>query len=154
MKKSEYKNLRSNAQKMMRFFSNNSCQTPCGAKISSSSAHILLLLLKMKDEVVNQQVLAKELGLNKSSIARSCTELEENGHLKIDSHQEDRRSNVIVLTSKGIKLARKLEDQGDAFFTSVLKNIPSEKVDVILESIEIFVKALEVASKNEGNREK
>lgn len=146
MIKSENKKLRFQTQKIIRFFSSNPYQTPCGVKISSSSAHILLLLLKKKDEVINQQILASELGLNKSSIARTCIELGEKGHIKIETLRDDRRNNVIILTAKGLKLAKKLENQGDLFFASVLKNIPSDKVGDVLMSLEILTEALYVTS--------
>lgn len=147
MKKSNVKNLRIQSQKVMRHFASNDYQTPCGIKISSSSAHVLLLLLKVKDEAVNQQILARELNLNKSSIARTCTELEENGHIKIGTDRDDRRNNIILLTDKGLKLANKLDSQGDMFFSSILQNIPLNKVEEVLACLEILNEAFELATK-------
>ncbi|MDO9182247.1 MAG: MarR family winged helix-turn-helix transcriptional regulator [Bacteriovorax sp.] len=136
--------LRSHMQKIMRSFPASSVQTPCGVKISTSLAHVLLTLFKAQDSLVNQQILAKELSLNKSSIARICTELEESGFIKIGTNVNDKRNNTVVLTTKGLKLSERLKNQGDKHFQSILERIPKNKINEILNSLEVLINALEL----------
>ena len=135
--------LRVYMQKIMRSFVSNSMQTPCGVKVSTSFAHVLLTLHKMEDVLVNQQILAKELGLNKSSIARICSDLEKQDFIKIEMNLDDKRNNSLLLTAKGLKLATRLKDQGDQYFFSILKKIPKNKIKLLLSSLEVLTDALE-----------
>ena len=55
-------------------------QTPCGQPLAPSHAHALLVLLERArtgTDVLKQQDLARELGLDKSSITRLCTKMVE-----------------------------------------------------------------------------
>jgi DNA-binding MarR family transcriptional regulator len=131
----------------MRSFPTSSVQTPCGVKISTSFAHVLLTILKAQGSLINQQILAKELNLNKSSIARICTDLEENGFIKIDTNLNDKRNNTVHLTVKGLKLSERLKNQGDQHFQSILEKIPKNKINEILNSLEVLTSALEQDNK-------
>jgi DNA-binding MarR family transcriptional regulator len=143
--------LRSHMQKIMRSFSASSVKTPCGVKISTSFAHVLLALLKAQGSLVNQQILAKELNLNKSSIARICTDLEENGFIKIETNLNDKRNNTVVLTVKGLKLSERLKNQGDQHFQSIFERIPKNKINEILNSLEVLTNAIE-QDNNQGEQ--
>lgn len=144
--------LRGNMQKVVRFFSVGASETPCGVKISTSFAHVLLTLNALKKDLVNQQILAQELGLNKSSIARTCAGLEEQGFIKIEVHGDDKRNNSIIMTAKGLKMSERLKAQGDQYFASILEKIPKNKTNEILNSIAILAEAIELTSK-QGNDE-
>lgn len=130
-------------QKIMRSFPSSNVQTPCGVKISTSLAHVLLALHKASGEVLNQQILAKELGLNKSSIARICSDLELKGFIQIKVNDDDKRNNKILLTTKGLNLSLRLKKQGDQYFQSVLDKIPKNELNNLLNSLKILTEALE-----------
>jgi DNA-binding MarR family transcriptional regulator len=117
----------------------------------TSNAHVLLAIYKANGIQINQQVLAKELGLNKSSIARICTALEEKGFIKVEINLDDKRNNLILLTPKGLKWSEKLIDQGDQCFLSVLAKIPKNKINELLNSLETLTRTIERSSEQGSN---
>lgn len=143
--------LRTRMQRIMRGFSPNSYQTACGVNVSPSFAHILLTINKLNDVIINQQILAKEMSLNKSTITRLCSDLEQQEFIKVGILNEDKRNKVIQLTTRGKKLAEKLKVQGDIFFENIIQEIPVNKIEKVLESLAILTDALD-SSTNHGDK--
>ena len=153
MKNQNVHNVRHYIQFIMRTFPTSSFKTPCGIKISTSFAHALLAIYNLRGISINQQLLARELSLNKGTIARLCSDLEEQGFIKVDILEEDKRNKTIQLTTKGLKLAERIKKQSDLYFESVLTNIPKNKIDDVLKNLELLKKALTLSSQHGDNDE-
>ena len=151
MKNQNIHDLRHYIQFIMRTFPTSSFRTPCGIKISTSFAHALLAIYNLRSLSINQQLLARELSLNKGTIARLCSDLEGQGLIKVDILEDDRRNKSIQLTGKGLKLAEKVKKQSDLYFASVLKHIPKNEIDDVLKNLEILKKALTLSSQHGDN---
>jgi DNA-binding MarR family transcriptional regulator len=150
-KKDQLYKLRAHMQRIMRAFPSSSLETPCGVKLSTSNAHVLLAIYQANGIQHNPQILAKDLGLNKSSIARICTALEEKGFIRIEINLDDKRNNLILITAKGLKWSEKLKVQGDQYFSSVLEKIPKNKINELLNSLETLTRTIERSSEQGSN---
>ena len=144
--------LRRSMQTIMRSFPSSDSETPCGIKISTSFAHVLFALYSLRGVLINQQLLARELSIDKSTIARLCGALEEQGFIKVTVFQDDKRNRTIQLSTKGLKLAKKIKKQGDVHFGSILDNIPRGKVEDVLKALKLLTKALALSSQQGGDQ--
>jgi DNA-binding MarR family transcriptional regulator len=102
-------------------------RTPCGAPLSTSHAHALMVLLERgrRAEPCSQQALAEALGIDKSNVARLCARLERDGHAHQRRSASDGRARLVSLTPAGRRLAERVEVQSRARFTELLAALPS-----------------------------
>lgn len=99
-------------------------QTPCGVAIPLSQAHALLVLRERDGGPMRHKDLAHALGLDKSSVARLCARLMEQGRVIQQRSEVDGRARDVALTAKGRKLADRLEQSSRSRFDSLLAAIP------------------------------
>lgn len=112
-------------------------QTPCGAPISISYAHALMVLLARGREQISssQSDLGGVLGIDKSNVARLCERMTKAGHATQVAAPGDGRSRLVALTPAGSRLAQKVEQGSRDRFTMVTKSIPASKRPMVLAAL-------------------
>lgn len=114
-------------------------KTPCGLPLPLSHAHALLVLLERHSaEVTHQKDLARALSLDKSSIARLCARMESAGHVAQERSEADGRARNIVLTAKGVRVARQLDESSRSRFDRLLAAIPATERARVLEALALL----------------
>lgn len=110
----------------------------CG--ITLSQCHAIVELGRAGDLSLND--LAEKLGLDKSTVSRSVDNLVATGYILREPNPEDRRLVSLGLTDAGRQAYRQLEARMEAYFASVLADIPHDKADTVLTSLELLLTAL------------
>ena len=100
-------------------------RTPCGRPVSVSEAHALLELAG--GESLSQRELALRLRLEKSTVSRLVTQVEERGWIERARDPADGRALQVRLTPAGHHAAEELADARRAKFASVLEGIPDDE---------------------------
>ncbi len=119
-------------------------RTPCGQPLQLSHAHALLVLLqRAPGGATHQKHLATALALDKSSVARLCARLEEDGHVTQVRSEVDARAREIELTAKGLKLANQVEVASRSRFERLLAAIPANRRASVLDSLALLEAAAE-----------
>jgi DNA-binding MarR family transcriptional regulator len=119
-------------------------QTPCGFPLSPSHAHCLMILLQREREGLqtSQTELGARLTIDKSNIARLSRRLETSGHATQAPDPEDGRGRLLRLTTKGKRMAEKLEVASDQRFGRVLAAIPASKQPALFASLSLLIEAV------------
>lgn len=87
--------------------------------------------------------LSREQGVTLSTMTRVVDVLVRDGVLDRVSSPEDRRKVCIQLTGKGEDLARTLKKCTEDYTGKILEQIPGEKHEQVIESMELLLKAIE-----------
>ena len=82
------------------------------------------------------------LAVEKSTTTRLVNPLIQNGLLKRDKALHDSRAAMLFLTEEGRKVHQNVSLCLAEFFQKIMKNMPEEKRADVLESINIFIKAI------------
>ncbi|MBP2627583.1 MAG: transcriptional regulator, MarR family [Firmicutes bacterium] len=86
--------------------------------------------------------LTEILGVDKSTVSKSIDKLVNNGILVRSSDPEDRRSVILCLSNKGQLAFEEVEKRAIAYFGEVVADIPDDKREQIVESLQYLVKVL------------
>ncbi len=116
-------------------------RTPCGAPLGLSHAHGLVMLQDATSPML-QKELATTLGLDKSSVNRLCGRMLEEGHIQLSPHPSDGRARVVSLTTKGKRLADKIDTESLSRFKALLEAIPKENRTSVVEALDVLNTAL------------
>lgn len=138
--------LRQEIQTFVRFFGLlDANKTPCGKPLSIPHAHALMILNNFKDHghEPQQKDLGRQLGLDKSNVARLCQKMEKEGHLVQEVDHSDGRALKLKLTAKGQKLALSVHDSSLNKFSQILGKIPSSKRKKVIQSFAIINQAIQ-----------
>jgi DNA-binding MarR family transcriptional regulator len=119
-------------------------QTPCGQPMSPSVAHALMALLDREQSGVTtyQHELAALLGLDRSSIARLCSQLQTDGKLEQEADPKDARARLLRLTASGQRMAGNIRTASLARFTRIVAAIPDSKRRPVLDSLKVLTTAV------------
>ncbi len=93
----------------------------------SSSEHSVMVYLAMH-ESSNQERIAQYMLLDKGTIARILTKLEDKMLLTRCANPNNRRENLISLTAAGLKLVQELAAVSEQWGRELLIDIPPEEV--------------------------
>ena len=94
----------------------------------------------------SQDELAKELYVNKSNVARQLTLLEQNGYVRRQPCQEDRRQTLVHPTDKAIDVLPRIQQVRRVWNERLLEGIPEETRREIISAMEgIAARAQELA---------
>ncbi len=112
-------------------------ETPCGHPISVSHAHALMVLLEHRRarRVATQMALGRDLGIDKSNVARLCMRMTAAGHVTQRPAPGDGRSRLVALTHDGSKLARQIERASQKRFRAIFAHIKPQHRPVLCESL-------------------
>jgi len=101
-----------------------------------------------KKKELNMADLHNILSIEKSTTTRLVNPLIQKRLLRRDKAQQDSRAVKLVLTKEGIKIHKKVWLHLTDFFQKVNQNIPEKNKDDVLESVKIFICAI---NKSAGN---
>ena len=102
-----------------------------------------LLDRERRAESTTQQDLVKILVVDKSNVTRLCAKMLEAGQVAQQPSPDDGRSWLVSLTTKGRRLAERVEDASRARFDRVLAALPSEAARAtVLRSLDLLNGAL------------
>ena len=87
-------------------------------------------------------LLAEILGVDKSTVSRSVDKLVNNEILVRDTDPQDRRSVILCLSDKGQIVFGEVEKRSTAYFNEVVADIPDDKREQIIESLQYLIKSL------------
>jgi MarR family transcriptional regulator, organic hydroperoxide resistance regulator len=113
----------------------------CCHGVTLSQCHTLSLLLKKGGLIMIE--LSKQMGLTKSTMTRIVDNLVRDGWVEQVKDQRDRRQVSVRLTQKGKEMAEKLNDSSRDWIGRILKHIPQEKMDQMVESLRWIVQSIE-----------
>ena len=80
----------------------------------------ILMVVYFKEQAITQQDIANLLQKDKAGIQRSVQVLSKDGFLKIESDIEDKRKNLISLTSSGKFVCEKIQALAIAFNNQIM----------------------------------
>lgn len=86
--------------------------------------------------------MAKELGVDKSTLSRTVDGLVNLELLDRYPHPTDRRYTLIKLTKQGEKACKKINTANDEYFEQVFNTIPPSEHDNVIKYFNMFVEAL------------
>ncbi len=108
--------------------------TCCG--VTLAQCHIILEMVEKGESSVKE--LSETFGLDKSTLSRTIDSLVESGYINRDINKEDRRFFKLSLTKKGKEKAEFINSQCNGYYAEIMKNIPGEKQEMILEGISVL----------------
>jgi DNA-binding MarR family transcriptional regulator len=100
-----------------------------------------------KEKELHMADLHKILSVEKSTTTRLVNPLIKKGLIRRDKADHDSRAIKLTLTGKGKETHKNVQVCLTDFFQRVLGNIPAKKRNDVLESVNIFIKAI----KNSAN---
>ncbi len=137
MDKNKIRQFRRTLRKLERLI--ESQQKFCCSGATLAQCHVLLEVEELGQ--VTTGALADSLGLDKSTLSRTIDGLVNLGFLKRLSNPQDRRTIPLLLTEQGNATCKAINDSSDAFYTHVLKRIPVDLRNQVIESFERLVLA-------------
>lgn len=93
-----------------------------------------LFRLKEKDEI-DQDVLSKEMGINKANTSRNLAKLKQNGFIEINQNPIDQRRKQIVLTPKAYEEMFNLEKILKEIHKEMIKDLDEESLTQTLNTL-------------------
>jgi len=128
-------------------------RTPCGKPLASSDAHALMLLLEAADSGMLSSSLAARLGIDKSTASRVTARLTDRGYLTPAPATDDGRARPALLTKKGVRVAREVEQASRARFADILEHLPAPRRGAVISALRDLVSALESMTADQADRE-
>jgi len=96
----------------------------------------ILMVVYFKEQAITQQDIANILQKDKAGIQRSVQVLSKDGFLKIESDIEDKRKNLISLTSSGKFVCEKVQALAMAFNNQIMEHFTDEERKTFLSFLD------------------
>jgi DNA-binding MarR family transcriptional regulator len=101
---------------------------------------------------MTQDEISRELCLNKSTVARALTQLEERGYVKREQKPEDKRSILVFPTDKMIKILPTVREITDKWNEMLSEDIPSDQLEIFVSVLnKMSEKAKQITQKTGGS---
>ncbi len=116
------------------------------------ASHHSFILAICKNAGKPQEELAKELCLNKSTVARVLTQLEEKQLVKRVANKEDKRQFLVYPTEEMLSLLPKVREISKEFNAMILNGISQEELNTfysVLSKIEETAKNITIGASEE-----
>lgn len=124
------------------------------AEYNLRSAHISCLYYLYSAQGLAATDLCERCEEDKATISRALDYLESNGYLTCESKSAKRYKSPLMLTDKGIAVAKKIADKIDSVLDEISVGLTEEERVAFYRSLSIISESLEAVSKNCKNREK
>ena len=102
----------------------------------------ILAILIIPDAGIEMSELASVMGLENSTVTRLITRLETNGFVKREKSTADKRSIIVYLKNKGLKIQKNIEKKSDSIGQEIFFNDTQSQKETILENLSLFQWAL------------
>lgn len=118
------------------------------AEYNLRSSHISCLYYLYSTEGLTATDLCERCEEDKATISRALVYLETNGYLTCNSKNVKRYKSPLVLTDKGITVAKKIADKIDGVLEEISVGLTEEERISFYRSLSIISESLEAVSKN------
>jgi DNA-binding MarR family transcriptional regulator len=116
---------------------------------SIGSGQFSFLLALYRKDGVSQDILSKELNVDKATTTRAITKLEKEGYVEREVDSSDRRSYKVYLTPEGFLLKNEMRKISQRWTKILMKHFSNEEQ----ESLKDYLKRMSiVASDHHENR--
>ena len=117
------------------------------------SSHYAFILAICREPGRSQEELARELCLNKSTVARTLNSLEEKGYITRTSLPNDKRQFSVYPTEKMLDILPDVKNASIEWMTLLSEGIPQEELEIFNSVLErMQSKAREIIEKQEENK--
>jgi DNA-binding MarR family transcriptional regulator len=116
-------------------------RTPCGQPVSVAEAHALMDLSTQPN--LSQTALAARLRLEKSTVSRLVSILEQREWLTRSRSPHDGRAVTLRLTEEGQRIADQLAAARRAKFVRIVDAVPADQRPAVLAALATLVEALD-----------
>ena len=140
MEKQKIRSFRKLLRVFERLTANQIKQDSCCQGVTLAQCHTILEIEDLGQATT--VVLAKRLGLDKSTLSRTIDGLVNVGLAKRVAHPSDRRFNVLSLTTKGQEVADRINQSNDEYYSRVFNGIEGPSHDEIIANFEKLVLAM------------
>jgi len=110
----------------------------CG--LSMAQCHAVVELGRRNN--VSLGSLAQSLNLENSTVSRTVNNLVNGSLAERTEDSSDRRYVAITLTEDGRQVYESIENGMNEFFDRIMKRIPEEKQDMVIDSLQILLEAI------------
>lgn len=98
---------------------------------------ILMTLLRLENTgEINQDILAKEMGINKANTSRNLTKLKQNGFIEINADTKDNRKKNISLTSKAYNEIINIEKTLKEIYIDMIEGLDERELFCTMKTLE------------------
>jgi DNA-binding MarR family transcriptional regulator len=111
-----------------------------GFYLSPQQSYVLSVL---NEGPITPGEVAKKLRLEKSHLTKIVNTLIGMGAVEKQIDQDDRRRQVLTLTSEGKRIFRELDKVGIDSYMEIMSEIPQEKREKVIEAVKIMLDAVE-----------
>lgn len=108
----------------------------------SDSAFWILYEIRLSDCPITQSMLCKHIFFPKQTINSSLKSLEEEGILSLASSSDNKKNKLIILTPKGLALAKEIIDDVIAAELFALETIDENELEVFLGTFKKYINLL------------
>lgn len=88
------------------------------------------------NEGINMTTLSRQIDIDIANTTRAIKKLKENGYVRVDVSEEDRRSQKMYLTQKGKDMRNKLVECVDEMNRVLLEGLDEEKRQMLFELLD------------------
>jgi MarR family transcriptional regulator for hemolysin len=100
--------------------------------LSSAEGNILLTLLTQSREM-GQEQLVEQLEISKPAVSRAINSLEAKGFVIRQTHPQDRRMHLVLLTDQAVKIGPAVEQAYNHLYGLAMYGISEEELDNFLK---------------------
>ena len=109
-----------------------------------SSSEYIFLMEMYKNDNMSQEQLSKNLIIDKSATARAIKSLEEKEYIIRKKDDNDKRTNRIKLTKKGIEIKDRLSNLLEEWNNEITSDIDKNLLNTVIDTInKMSIKAIE-----------
>jgi len=114
-----------------------------------SQHHILMFLSDHSEQETTQKKIAKALDISEAAVAVTLRKLEEGGYLVRRPEEEDRRSNSVCLTEKGLAVIQSSREIFRQVDEKMFEHFDAEQMKVFLSCLAQIEQNLQACLKEE-----
>ena len=115
------------------------------------AAHHTFVLAICNHPGSSQEELAREICLNKSTVARTLSHLEEKGYVRREANSEDKRSILVYPTEKMLEILPQVRSITKEFNSLISAEIPKEELDIFFSVISRMEEKAKSIAANQEN---
>jgi len=116
------------------------------AGMGSLELHILQLLNDQERQGEPSPIsrdLAGELRVDKAALSRAVSTLVKRGFVKTEADARDGRRQVLLMTAKGLEMAREMDQRAQEANASMMEQVPPDLRPVMIEGLELYLGLIE-----------
>ncbi len=113
---------------------------------TTTQCYALLELMKAGPLTMND--LSDRMNLSSSTMTRILDNLVRDGFISRQRSETDRRLVLVALSPQGQESAARLNDSVNGYYRQVIANIPEGKLEEVLRSADLLIRAFEEANPN------